>query len=337
MINKLPPVVFAGVRSHIHLTERHRRVLSAIHTNGDLTVAEIARQTGQKDHLVRSTLRRLIDEEIVHKRTSINSFRLGYGTHDTFLALTAEGFKSRGKLLSYLASNPYVNLLGELSGTYQVRIGFIVKSLHQHTAILDELMKHFPACVDRRASVSYKEAADYPLQWLHHHAKSTKPVVHEATGTISEIDVLDHRILTEVANIGRMSLSEVARRLGMALSTLEYRISRLKSAGVILGTRYVVDTTKLGYSHFSHLIQLRNCGEVIRKRLQMFCERHPNVYASALFLGAWDFEIGTCVENAADIVAFGESLYEEVGKEIVEMSTFPLVRCYKTTDFPGGV
>ena len=63
------------------------------------------------------------------------------------------------------------------------------------------------------------------------------------------IDRTDQRILAELAQDGRLSVTELARRVGLSKSPTQVRLRRLQAAGYILGFRAVIDHLLSKYRH----------------------------------------------------------------------------------------
>ncbi|MES2846915.1 MAG: Lrp/AsnC ligand binding domain-containing protein [Pseudomonadota bacterium] len=63
------------------------------------------------------------------------------------------------------------------------------------------------------------------------------------------LDRFDHAILRELATDGRVSATELARRIGLSKSPVQARIKRLEDAGVITGYRALLDPIRMGLAH----------------------------------------------------------------------------------------
>jgi Lrp/AsnC family transcriptional regulator, leucine-responsive regulatory protein len=61
------------------------------------------------------------------------------------------------------------------------------------------------------------------------------------------LDVLDHKIIAELATDGRVSFAELGRRTNLSSPAVTERVKRLEQAGVITGYRAEVDPRALGY------------------------------------------------------------------------------------------
>jgi Lrp/AsnC family transcriptional regulator, leucine-responsive regulatory protein len=60
------------------------------------------------------------------------------------------------------------------------------------------------------------------------------------------LDAVNLRLLSELQDNPRLSMSELARRVGMSAPAITERVQRLETAGVIVGYRIDVDPAALG-------------------------------------------------------------------------------------------
>ena len=63
------------------------------------------------------------------------------------------------------------------------------------------------------------------------------------------LDRIDRRILEELLRDGRMSVSELARRVGLSKTPCQVRLKRLRADGFITRFRAVLDAGKIGREH----------------------------------------------------------------------------------------
>lgn len=67
------------------------------------------------------------------------------------------------------------------------------------------------------------------------------------TTVFSQLDQIDHRIISELSTDGRVSFAELGRRTNLSSPAVTERVKRLEQAGVITGYRAEVDPRALGY------------------------------------------------------------------------------------------
>ncbi len=65
----------------------------------------------------------------------------------------------------------------------------------------------------------------------------------------TEIDSFDRSILDHLAIDGRMSVTELSKKIGLSKTPCQARIKRLEANGFITGYRAIIDPIKLGLDH----------------------------------------------------------------------------------------
>ncbi|MCA0872335.1 Lrp/AsnC family transcriptional regulator [Seohaeicola saemankumensis] len=70
------------------------------------------------------------------------------------------------------------------------------------------------------------------------------------------LDRFDQAILTALSEDGRMSVADLARRIGLSKSPTQARLKRLESDGIITGYRALIDPIRLGLDHIA-FVELR--------------------------------------------------------------------------------
>ncbi|MBV8976474.1 MAG: Lrp/AsnC family transcriptional regulator [Alphaproteobacteria bacterium] len=114
----------------------------------------------------------------------------------------------------------------------------------------------------------------------------------------------DRRILRLLQREGRISVSELARRTGMAESSCLRRIRQLEEAGVITGYRAVVDQRKVNLPISAIVMVATNQRtETDRELFLDAIAKEPEVLTCAAISGSHDFLLEIAV---ADIDALSE-------------------------------
>lgn len=83
-----------------------------------------------------------------------------------------------------------------------------------------------------------------------------------------DLDGFDHKILRVLARNGRISITDLAREIGLSKSPTQSRVRRLEGEGAIVGYRAMLDPIKLGFNHVAFVeVKLSDTKE---KALQAF-------------------------------------------------------------------
>ena len=94
------------------------------------------------------------------------------------------------------------------------------------------------------------------------------------------MDKIDKKILAELQADGRLSVTELAHKVGLSLSPCHRRVKALEDAGIIKGYRAQLDISQLGlrkpvrFSQIGELPPLRSSLLRINRRLTEVSQRH---------------------------------------------------------------
>jgi Lrp/AsnC family transcriptional regulator, leucine-responsive regulatory protein len=116
------------------------------------------------------------------------------------------------------------------------------------------------------------------------------------------ISDIDCRILRVLQSEGRMSASELARRLGMSETSCLRRMKSLEEAGVILGYQAVVDQRQIGLSTTAVIMVSTNQRtETDRKDFLRAIVRNPQIISCAAVSGSYDFVLEAVVRDIDEL------------------------------------
>lgn len=107
---------------------------------------------------------------------------------------------------------------------------------------------------------------------------------------LSDLDVFDRKILDILTIEGRISVTELARRIGLSKSPTQARLKRLKDQGVIRGYRAMYDPIRLGRDHVAFVeVKLSDTRESALAAFNSAVLLVPEVEQCHLIAGAFDY------------------------------------------------
>jgi len=116
----------------------------------------------------------------------------------------------------------------------------------------------------------------------------------------TELDKTDRKILYHLDRDARISLSSLARRVGIGKEALHYRIRRLRERGCISKFYTIINTSKLGFYLFKMYIQLQNVTNDIEKKMVDYLYSHPRYAWSCFSSGRWDLLVAVWARDPLD-------------------------------------
>ena len=108
----------------------------------------------------------------------------------------------------------------------------------------------------------------------------------------SELDAFDLKILDVVAAYGRISVTELAEKIGLSKTPCNARLKRLVDEGYILGFRAVINLPKLGLDHVAFAeVKLSDTREKALTEFNQAISRIKEVEECHMIAGRFDYLI----------------------------------------------
>ena len=124
------------------------------------------------------------------------------------------------------------------------------------------------------------------------------------------LDRFDRAILAVLAVEGRVSITELARRIGLSKSPTQARLRRLEEAGVVRGYRAIVDPIRLGLDHVAFVeVKLGDTGEHALAAFNAAVSRIAEIEQAHLIAGNFDYLLKV---RTADMRAYRRVLAERI-------------------------
>ena len=113
-----------------------------------------------------------------------------------------------------------------------------------------------------------------------------------------ELDRFDQAILRVLAEDGRMSITDLALRIGLSKSPTQARLRRLEASGVIRGYRALVDPVSLGLDHVAFVeVKLSDTREAALNAFNVAVIKVPEVEQAHMIAGSFDYLLKVRTRN----------------------------------------
>jgi Lrp/AsnC family leucine-responsive transcriptional regulator len=145
------------------------------------------------------------------------------------------------------------------------------------------------------------------------------------------LDRFDRAILAALAAEGRLSIVELARRVGLTKSPVQARLRRLEATGAILGYRALVDPVRLGLAHVAFVaVRLSDTREAALQAFNAAVRQIPEVEEAHMIAAAFDYLLKV---RTSDIQAYRRVLAERISAlpHVASTSTFVAMEAVKET------
>ncbi|MBW4708445.1 Lrp/AsnC ligand binding domain-containing protein [Roseobacter sp. YSTF-M11] len=104
------------------------------------------------------------------------------------------------------------------------------------------------------------------------------------------LDRFDRAILSVLAEDGRISITDLAKRIGLSKSPTQARLRRLEQSGVIIGYRALLDPIQLGLDHVAFVeVRLSDTREKALSAFNVAVVRVPEIEQAHMIAGSFDY------------------------------------------------
>ncbi|AJP73062.1 Lrp/AsnC family transcriptional regulator [Sphingomonas hengshuiensis] len=138
----------------------------------------------------------------------------------------------------------------------------------------------------------------------------------------SALDRFDRAILDALAEDGRMTVTDLAARVGLSKTPAQVRLRRLIDDGFILGFRAVIDPVKLGLDHVAFTeVKLSDTREAALRAFNAAVRKIPEVEECHMIASSFDYLLKV---RTSDIRRYRYVLGEKISglPHVASTSTF---------------
>jgi Lrp/AsnC family leucine-responsive transcriptional regulator len=151
----------------------------------------------------------------------------------------------------------------------------------------------------------------------------------------NDLDSFDRAILRELAAEARISVTELARRVGLSKSPVQARLKRLEDSGVIIGYRAMLDPIQLGLDHVAFVeVRMIDTREPTLAKFNEAIAKIPEVEQAHLIAGNFDYLLKV---RTADMPSYRRVLAESLSvlPGVSSTSTYVAMEAIKETVLEG--
>lgn len=323
---------FFGARSVMKMSSNEMKVLGLIEHDCRFSYAQVASKINIPEHTVRHIVKKYTEDGLLRPRVYINPYRLGLSAYAITISCANLSSNQGHDFVSQLVEHELVACVIELGGGYSYHLEVLVRSTLQLLEFFHWLSTIAGGLVIQKQVSLQTSQHIFGFKFGMQRKREKNEVSYRVIDEHTEIDQIDHQIL---ANLGEFpNVSQLNRQLNIPISTIDYRLKRLESAGIITGFCYEMTGTSLGLSSFILNIATKSFDEELAKQLHKFGAQHDNITYFNTDIGAWDFKFGVSLSRPEDLKCVEEELYQSFGSKISRIESLPRFLTLKARCYP---
>lgn len=144
-----------------------------------------------------------------------------------------------------------------------------------------------------------------------------------------DLDRFDRAILAALSEDGRMSIADLARRIGLTKSPTAARLARLEAAGIILGYRAMLSQVRLGLAHVAFVeVRLSDTREAALQAFNKAVRAVAEIEEAHMIAGGFDYLLKV---RTGDIAAYRRVMAERISTlpHVASTSTYVAMEAVK--------
>ena len=144
-----------------------------------------------------------------------------------------------------------------------------------------------------------------------------------------DLDSFDHKIVEVLASDGRISITDLAKEIGLSKSPTQARLRRLEAEGVIKGYRALLDPVRLGLDHVAFVeVKLNDTRESALRAFNEAVAATAEVEQAHMMASHFDYLLKIRTTN---MTAYRRVLGEKISAlpHVASTSTFVVMEAVK--------
>lgn len=310
------------------ISEKEEKILGAIQLDADLSIQSIRKLTGFRESTIHYCLNSLIDRNVIRRYVALDTAKLGYLEVAIACSLSFPENSDESWREGVVALSE-VLFLWRIGGAYSYYLGVLVRSPDELAALYEKLFKG-ARIISKKVSFR-SHFRFYGRRYLKQRG-NIDFIERGRSGKAIVLDDLDHKLLTLLGKGGELTKTSIARRLGIPLTTLSYRIKRLIRENVVVGEIYS-DAGASGSLIYIAYLSSSLPGPSLEEELHALCLQELRITSMGSWVGHWDYLL---MLDVADLTMLGELLDRlkmTLGRRIVSLEEVPVFVKYKNNSF----
>ena len=142
---------------------------------------------------------------------------------------------------------------------------------------------------------------------------------------MEKLDNFDLKLLSELENNSRQTLSQIAKKLNTSQQVISYRIQSLQKNNIIGGFYTLINFASLNYTSYRTMVRLTNIDEIRHKEIISYLNEHTNVLWIVECGGRWDLIVNFMAKNIIQYNNFLKEFKNKFPEQIQNYDTLTTI------------
>jgi Lrp/AsnC family leucine-responsive transcriptional regulator len=310
------------------IDELDLRILRELDQDASLSLSQIGKRVSAARDVVHYRVKRLERSGVIQRYIALfDHFKLGYFSGEISLKLRGDSPALREEIINTLNSNERVAWVSSRDGKYDLMVGWYARSIPEADELHRNILKDFPRHVASKQLRVYSRRFMFRGGFLYSDTPKQPGHVMMEAKPQRLTDETDEAILRILSSDARAGYTEIGRELKLSAAQVQLKITSMKENEILLGSRPLLDLTKLGYRRWRLNFYLSDYSEY--ESLLKYAANHPNSVRGHEVLGTPDISIEFEVKGYEHMKEIEDGFKKMFGEAISYIETTRFSRLHK--------
>lgn len=276
-----------------------RKILYELDINARIPLTQLAKKLKIGREKANYRLNNLIKKGIIRKFvTMANPAKFGYCVYKLFLKFQNTTLEIETEIFNWMVKNDFIYWVANCKGKWDANLTIFARNINHFEEIMSDFFTKYGEYLAEQEFNTTLEVGILSKDWILPENKLIGKIALFG-GDYKDIglDKFELELLKFMANNGRMSAPEIAKKINSTSRMVLYHMKELEKKRVILGYTTSLNLEILNKQFFKSVIYFKNFNQSIKKRVIEFCRMNPCVGFYIFCVGSWPVELELIVDS----------------------------------------
>lgn len=320
----------------VKLDDKDRSILYQLDVDARKSNADIGKTLRISKDVVGYHIRQLINNEVIKGFYALPDVtKIGYKLGRVYIKFQNTNVEKEKEIIEFLVKEPKFFWVRSVSGgDIDLSCGIIFKDVNEINELKQKCLTMYREYISEYQSAIFDRIHIYTKDYLvKAGAGETQKWEITSNNEPTDFDSEDLKIIHYLTKDGRMPVVDIAKKTGLSVSSINYRMGKMKKNNLMLAFRPLINLAKIGYQTYRIEFQL----EDYKRRNELLASfiGFPNiVYAFETIGTSTDVEIEIEVESAEKFEQVLNSLRDQFATVIRSYKYYKFTNIYKMVFTP---
>lgn len=302
--------------------------------HADLPIHELAKLCGRRPHVVKRALQKLLDSGRIKRVGAIDFSALGLQETLLRFSLAERDQALRARVIQALKDSQRILWLAGTGGRLEFFASILARNQHEVLSFLESLSDRFGSVFSVKYLTLVAQSSFFGRRYFCPSSKLGDPLELQCNPIAHPPALEAHQLLSVYAKDFSASLRDVAQKLGLPLSTVQFRWKRLIKDRIVVRQVFSLNTTGLLLPRYYLFVYCRGVSSQLTATIRAIIAESPIVISMYRGIGEWDYAIRAESVHATEVHKLQQRLLTESGDLIAEIEVIPILNVEKVVSYP---